>query len=278
MQKLKFGLALPYGSARSTAHLAQLAEQAGWDGVFLGDAIWCQDPMISLAAAAMLTERIRLGTMIIPAPLRRPWKIASEALALDQLSDGRLILGLGAGAVWMGWQAFPDEVQDTKSRAEILDESIDILSLLFQRKQVDYEGKHFHLKLTSMDPMHYPPAPVQQPRIPIWVPGLWPRKKSMSHVLKADGVFVEKLNAEGKGEEATPQDVCAMRDYIAEQRALSTPFDIIVSGQTARLSRTEQQDSLGAWREAGATWWVESMFSLSEEQAELRIRQGEPEM
>ena len=75
---MKFGLALPYGSARAAAKLSQLAEESGWDGCFMGDAIWCEDPMIALAAAAMVTSRIRLGTMIIPMPLRRPWKVASE--------------------------------------------------------------------------------------------------------------------------------------------------------------------------------------------------------
>src|SRR5574342_1432814 len=120
MPALKFGLALPYGSARMVAQLSQLAEEAGWDGCFMGDAIWCQDPMIALAAAAMTTRRIHLGTMIIPMPLRRPWKVASESLALDHLSGGRLMLGLGAGAVWMGWQSFPDEVTDKKARAEML--------------------------------------------------------------------------------------------------------------------------------------------------------------
>ena len=49
---MKYGIALPYANARMVAKLSQLAEEAGWDGVFLGDAIWCQDPMIGLAAAA----------------------------------------------------------------------------------------------------------------------------------------------------------------------------------------------------------------------------------
>ena len=99
---MKFGIALPYVDARTTADLARLAEDAGWDGVFMGDAIWCTDPLIALTAAAMVTSRIRLGVMVIPVPLRKPWKIASEAAALDNLSNGRLILGLGTGAVYMG--------------------------------------------------------------------------------------------------------------------------------------------------------------------------------
>jgi alkanesulfonate monooxygenase SsuD/methylene tetrahydromethanopterin reductase-like flavin-dependent oxidoreductase (luciferase family) len=98
MSTLKFGLALPYPGARSAANLSREAEEAGWDGVYMGDAIWCEDPMIALAAAAMSTSRIRLGTMVIPIPLRRPWKLASESIALDHLSAGRLTLGLGASA------------------------------------------------------------------------------------------------------------------------------------------------------------------------------------
>ncbi len=119
--------------------------------------------MIVLAAAAVNTSRIRLGTMVIPVPLRQPWKIASESVALDRLSNGRVTLGLGAGAVWMGWQAFPDTVTDPRLRAEMLDETIDILDLLYQRQPFDYDGKHYHLKLTQLDVQFYPPPPVQQP-------------------------------------------------------------------------------------------------------------------
>ncbi|MBP1632576.1 MAG: Luciferase-like protein, partial [Acidobacteria bacterium] len=138
---MKFGLGSYYGSARDTAECARLAEEAGWDGLFIGDAIWCVDPMVSLAAAAMVTSRIRLGTMVIPMPLRRPWKVASESAALDNLSGGRLILGLGAGAVYMGWQGFPDEPTDTRTRSQMLDESIDIITLLYQRRPFDFDGR-----------------------------------------------------------------------------------------------------------------------------------------
>ena len=278
MTTMKFGLALPYVSARIAARLSCLAEEAGWDGCFLGDAIWCEDPMIALAAAAMVTHRIRLGTMIIPMPLRRPWKVASESLALDHLSDGRLILGLGAGAVWMGWQGFLDEVTDTKARAEMLDEGIDILTLLYQRKQFDYDGKHYHLKLTLVDELHYPPRPVQQPRIPLWTVGIWPRKKSMERVLKCDGILVEKMNHEGKGEEVTPADIREIKAYIEANRTLTTPFDIVVGGKTAGLDKAQLQDKLLSWKEAGATWWIEGLIEASQEGAAERIRQGSPQL
>lgn len=278
MTALKFGLALPYGTPRAAAQLSQLAEASGWDGCFLGDAIWCEDPMIALAAAAMTTRRIRLGTLIIPVPLRRPWKVASESVALDRLSDGRLILGLGAGAVWMGWQGFPDEVTDTRARAEMLDESIDILTLLYQRKQFDYDGKHYHLKLTLVDEQHYPPKPVQQPRIPLWVVGIWPREKSMRRVLKCDGVIAEKMNRDGKAEEVTPADIRAMKAYVDANRTLTTPFDIVVTGNTAGLDPGQLQEKLLPYAQAGATWWVEGLMEEPDELLTDRIRRGPPQL
>lgn len=275
---MKFGVALPYGSARSTARLCQLAEEAGWDGCFMGDAIWCEDPMIALAAAAMVTQRIRLGTMVIPMPLRRPWKVASESVALDRLSDGRLILGLGAGAVWMGWQSFPDEVTDTRVRAEMLDESIDILTLLYKRKPFDYAGQHFHLKLTLLDEMHYPPRPVQQPRIPLWVVGIWPSQKSMQRVLKCDGVLLEKRNTEGQEADVTPADVREVQSFVQAQRTLTSPFDIVMQGESDHLAPAQRQEVLLEWKAAGVTWWIESLISLSEMEAAARLQPGSPQL
>lgn len=278
MPGLKFGLALPYNSAHKVAQWAALAEESGWDGLFLGDAVWCEDPMIGLAAAAMTTRRIRLGPMIIPAPLRVPWKIASESLALDRLSEGRLTLGLGAGAVWMGWSSFPDARTDAQARAEMLDETIDILTLLYQCKQFDYDGKHFRLKLTLMDEMHYPPRPVQQPRVPLWVPGIWPRRKSMQRVLMCDGVLTEKKNQEGMGEEVTAVDIQEIKAYVDANRTLTTPFDIVSIGRTAGLDTAQVQDQLLPRLDAGLTWWVEDMIGEAEEQVAGRIRQGPPRL
>ena len=273
---MKYGAALPYGSARVAANLAQIAEESGWDGVFLGDAIWCEDPMVCLAAASMVTSRIRLGTMVVPVPLRKPWKLASESIALDHLSNGRLTLGLGAGAVWMGWQAFPDETTDTKTRTEMLDETIDILDLLYQRKPFDYTSKHFHLKLTLLDEAYYPPKPIQQPRIPMWVPGIWPRMKSMRRILKCDGLLPQKMNAKGEFEEVTPDDLRQMKAYIDTNRALTTPFDIVVEGKTDGLSQSQVIEKIQEWAEAGATWWIEGLWEASEAQAANRLRQGPP--
>jgi hypothetical protein len=275
---MKFGLALTLSDARKTANIAHLAEEAGWDGFFVGDAIWCVDPIVALTAAAMTTSVIHLGIMVIPMPLRRPWKVASETAALDNLSGGRLILGLGTGAVWMGWQGFPDEVTDTRARAEMLDEGIDILTLLYRGKQFAYDGKHYHVRLTLVDEMHYPPPPLQKPRIPLWVVGAWPRMKSMKRVLKCDGLLPLKMNKEGKFEEVLPADIREMKIYVDANRTLPTPFDIVVEGKTGGLDRAQMRDKLYPWIEAGATWWIEDPGGESEDRILARIRQGPPQL
>src|SRR5256885_5827312 len=92
------GFVLPGGSATEQVQQAVLAEQAGWDGVFVWEAAYGVDAWSLLSAMAVRTERIRLGTMLTPLPWRRPWKVASQAATLDSLSNGRAIVCVGLGA------------------------------------------------------------------------------------------------------------------------------------------------------------------------------------
>lgn len=273
---MKIGLALPYNQSRSITLWAQLAEQMAWDGLFLGDAIWCEDPMLLLAAAAVKTSRIRLGTMIIPVPLRRPWKIASESIALDLLSEGRLILGLGTGATWMGWQGFPDEVTDPKTRTEMLEETMDILTVLHQSQQADYQGKHYHLRLTLLDEMYYPPKTVQQPRIPVWIPAICAQENSLRRALKGDGVIVEKRGSDGTPAEITPKDIAEIKGFVDANRSPITAFDIVVEGRTSALAAARRREKLIQLEQSGATWWIEGLWGEEPDKVTDIIQQGPP--
>jgi hypothetical protein len=167
----------------------------------------------------------------------------------------------------MGWQGFPDETTDQKARAEMLDECIVILTLLYRSKPFDYDGRHYHLKLSLVDEQYYPPQPLQQPRIPLWIPGIWPLQQSMQRALKCDGVFVEKMNQEP----VTPEDVRALKAYVDENRSLTTPFDIVATGSTAGLEPSLREQQMREWEEAGATWWIEGMWEATPEEVERRI-------
>ncbi len=167
-------------------------------------------------------------------------------------------------------------VSYTKARAEMLDETIDILTLLYQREPFDYDGKHYQLKLTRLDVQHYAPKPVQQPRIPLWTVGVWPRMKSMQRTLKGDGVILEKMSADGKGEPITPADVRDVTAFVEANRTLTTPFDIVVQGKIGELVRSERRDKMAAWQDAGVTWWIEAAYDASAEAVEAILRQGPP--
>ena len=112
---------------------------------------------MSLTAAAMQTESIRLGTLLTPLSRMRPWKLASETATLDQLSGGRVILAVGLGAVDTGFAAFGEET-DRRKRAELLDEGLDILTGLWRGQPFAYSGKHYQVQECTFMP---PPPPVQ---------------------------------------------------------------------------------------------------------------------
>lgn len=276
MPVTNFGIVLPYLNARETASLAKLAEESGWDGIFVGDAIWTQDPLILLTAAAMVTSRIRLGTMVLAMPLRDPRHLASESLALDILSEGRLILGLATGATWMGWQGFPQFPTDLPARNAMLSESIDILTRMHQSQQFDYDGQHYQVRLSQVDPMHYPPPSFQKPRVPIWIPAVWPRKQNMRRALKCDGIFPQKITPEGKFTELAPEDVAGMKTFFDQNRDPAAPFDICVEGKTTGLDAVQARQTVQPWVEAGATWWVESTWGMDQTALSERICQGPP--
>jgi len=270
---MKYGFVLPGGDARTAAELAAAAETAGWDGFFVWEAVWGVDPWVSLAAAAMLTERIRLGTLLTPLPLRKPWKLAGETATLDNLCNGRLILSVGLGAVDTGFANFGEPVE-RKTRAELLDEGLEILTGLWRGQPYTFDGQHYHLRPTDFPP---PPPPVQQPRIPIWVVGAWPRPPSMQRALRWDGLLPVKMDTGGQFAQLTPQDVAEMAAYTAARSDPQQPYDIIVEGLTPGDDARHSAEIVRPWATAGATWWIEAMWEDRDpDHVRKRILQGPP--
>ena len=167
------GFVLPGGPATEQLEQAVLAEQSGWDGVFVPELAYGVDAWSLLAAMAAHTQRIRLGTLLTPLPWRRPWKVASQVATVDQLSGGRAILAVGVGAAGTG---LPDtgEETDKRLRAERLDEEIDLVRTLWDGG-LSYHGEHYDFECEGSDLVGaVRPA---SGRIPIWVVGVWPRPR-----------------------------------------------------------------------------------------------------
>lgn len=274
---MKYGFVLPAGDARTAADFARDAERAGWDGFFVAETVWGVDAWVSLAAAAMQTQRIRLGTDLTPLSRMRPWKLASETATLDHLSNGRVILSVGLGALDTGFAAF-GEVTDRKTRAELLDEGLDILTGLWRGQPFGYSGKHYQVQPATFYP---PPPPVQQPRIPIWAVGAWPRPKSMRRVARYDGLMPYVLEADGQGRLPVPAEIPEMRRFVEQHRSETTPFDIIMEGETPGDDPAQVAAIIRPWADAGVTWWIESRWEVPRDAdglalAHQRLLQGPP--
>lgn len=291
---MQYGITLLTTGTASDPHvlaeLAQEAEEAGWDGVFLWDCIDVEktlgpsgrevcDPWIALAAIAVHTERIRLGPMVTPLSRRRPWKVARETVTLDHLSRGRLILAVGLGFTDDGGYAKVGEQLDRKIRAQMLDESLAILDGLWSGQPFRFQGVHYHV-----EEMTFLPTPVQRPRIPIWVVGIWPYRKSMNRVLAWDGVIPARRGEDGSFfAKMTPTDLQAMRAFLSDHRTRMTPFDIVVEGETPGSDLEQAHSIVRPLPEAGVTWWLEAVYGTPETQGGIegmraRIRQGPPRL
>ncbi len=279
---MHYGLTFPSIEARALAELAHEAEEAGWDGLFVWDLVWGTDAWVSLAAVAMRTERLRFGTMLTPLSRRRPWKVASEVATLDRLSNGRAILPVGLGAAGLDhtndWFSQVGEEIDRKKRAQMLDESLAILDGLWSGEKFNFDGEYYHIRDVT-----FAPTPVQTPRVPIWVVGAWPRMKSMSRVLRCDGVIPIKMNEDKSMVEMTPADIQAMKSYIDEHRTSTTPFDIIMEGETPGDDAEKAASIIRPLAESGVTWWLEAVWGTPETQGGLegmrrRVKQGPPKI
>ncbi|NJN44997.1 MAG: LLM class flavin-dependent oxidoreductase [Anaerolineae bacterium] len=146
---MKFGFVMPPVNPRETVDYAVEAEKFGWDGFFLSESMWSVDAWVCLAGAAMQTERIKLGTLLTPLSTMRPWKLAVEAATLDQLSGGRVIITIGMGALDIGFAEWGEET-DLRTRAELVDEGIDIIYQCWHGKPFSHRGKHYTIDLSHL--------------------------------------------------------------------------------------------------------------------------------
>jgi alkanesulfonate monooxygenase SsuD/methylene tetrahydromethanopterin reductase-like flavin-dependent oxidoreductase (luciferase family) len=274
---MRYGFILPNGGAREAAELAEVAESAGWDGFFVWEPTWGNDAWVMLTAAAMRTSRIRLGTMLTPLPKRKPWEVASQSMTLDNLSGGRVILSVGLGAPEPRFYMFEDD-PGRKARAEMLDEGLEMIQLMWKGEAFSYEGRHYHAHRPDI---MIPPPATQQPRITTWVVGLWPAPRSMARVARFDGWLPNYKQPEGLNrpdQDGLAEGVAWLREGRARVGLSMDGFDIVAEGTTEPGPAAAAE--VAAWREAGATWWLEANWSVPEDQAYAasldRLRAGPP--
>ena len=263
---MRFGFVVPYADAREFAELAALGEQQGWDGVFTWEAVWGEAAWVVLGAAAMATERIRLGTLLTPASRWRPWDLASAVGTVDRLSKGRVVMSVGLGALHEGWTAFEAD-EGRKVRAEKLDECLAVYDGLMRGQPFTYEGKHFSASPTDHN---VPPHPAQRPRPPVWVVGAKvpgrTRQPSVERAARWDGLLPSFLGNNGHRDMTGPDELA---ELVSEVKTLRTaaglaagPYDVIIEADSTREFVQLDPPEPRAWEDAGATWWMESWWTI----------------
>ncbi len=261
-----------FADPRLLAALARQAEEAGWDGFFLMDALEFEgqpnvDTWITLAAIAAVTQRIRLGPMVTPLPQRRPWKVAREVVTLDHLAGGRLILGLGLGDAPEADLARFGAVTDLRVRGAMVDEALEVIAGLLSGRTFAYTGRHYRVGETT-----FLPQPLQ-PRVPIWIGASDPlvKRAALRRAARFDGVFPIGLDR-------PPDEVRVIANYIRARRDPEVPFDIAIPAAFPPRDAANHAARIAAYAAAGATWLVGGIgpwFDTVEEARQM-VRSGPP--
>ncbi|MCE7990080.1 MAG: LLM class flavin-dependent oxidoreductase [Caldilinea sp. CFX5] len=269
---MRYGLEIiPFGrfsDPRIVMQVAQIAEAAGWQGLWLWDHLvfpWAVgDPWITLAAVASATRSMKLITGVAPLPRYRPHLLARQMTSLDLLSGGRLIFGTGLG-IPSDFTPF-GEPGSAKTRAAMTDEGLTLLTRLWSGEEVTHQGQFYQAQQ-----VRFLPTPVQRPRIPVWIGGDSPA--ALRRAARWDGwimgVIDEQCNVT-----KSPAQIAAQVAQIRQYRSSSEPFEVAIDG----TSKAGDNALAREYAAAGATWWFEAIFETRgplEEQIE-RIKAGPP--
>jgi alkanesulfonate monooxygenase SsuD/methylene tetrahydromethanopterin reductase-like flavin-dependent oxidoreductase (luciferase family) len=280
---MKYGLFLPlfgdFADPARAVDVAKLAEEGGWDGLFVwdhlygGEGVPVGDAFVALAAIAATTTRLRLGPLVTPLTRRRPWVVARQTTSLDYVSRGRLIFGTGLGDE--GWHgevnAFAELAQEEEQRVALLDESLALLLQFWSGKPVRHDGEWLHV-----DSAAFLPTPLQQPRIRVWVSARWPRRTPLRRAALVDGILPIFTDERDMNAVADPGEVRKIREEV--MRCGAPPqHDLVLRGRLGPNWTAESCDRLRVLENAGTTWWLES-FDRDESASSVfeRVSAGPP--
>lgn len=169
--------------------------------------------------------------------------VAREIVTLDRLSGGRAILGAGIGSPVMDEYGTFGEQTDQAALAEMLDESLEVISGLCSGQEFSHTGPHYRV-----DAATFLPGPVQKPRIPIWIAATVPHRRPLTRAARWDGAVLARVSA-GADIELTPDEIRASVNTLMATRPDLTGFDVALVSN--RLPSDVQ-----AFAQLGVTWWL----------------------
>ncbi len=269
MRPVKFGLYFPQAGLSFPAirERAQLADRLGFDSILFVDHMWSRGQMeldhleawTLMSAIAAVTERIRIGALVLCNSYRNPAFLAKMASSLDVVSNGRLLLGIGAGWMEEEYHAYGYPFPRPRIRIEQLEEGLQIMKRLFTEKRATFQGKYYVLADAVNEP-----KPIQKPHPPILIGGAGEQL-----LLKVVARHADIWNCPNNQAAALPRKLEVLRRHCADIGR--DPDEIEVSEQVVIVLGADEQSFLEKWRRAKKT--IGSIFDL--EQTSFR---GMPEL
>jgi alkanesulfonate monooxygenase SsuD/methylene tetrahydromethanopterin reductase-like flavin-dependent oxidoreductase (luciferase family) len=265
---MRFALHVPnFAEPGELVELGVEAEASGWDGMFLWDHVFggpafpvpMADPWVVLGALAVRTSSLRLGTAVTPLARRRPQKVAREAVTVDRLSGGRMVLGVGLGNPPEEYSAFGEPAERSTAAAR-LDEALEVVTGLWSGEPFDHDGAGYTVRGAR-----FLPPPVQQPRIPVWAAAVVPHRAPLVRAARWDGLVLAALDDTGGIDPLAPDRLRDALAAVGVVRGSLDGFDAAVV--TPGLPPA---GDLAAYEELGATWvlatgWMEQVHELAGE-------------
>lgn len=271
---MKYGIeVVPFGGyadPKAIVELAVAAESAGWQGLWIWDHIsfpyGVADPWITLAMIAQATGTLNLVSGVAVLPRYRPQVLWRILTSLDIASRGRLILGVGSGAIQSEFASFA-EVDDPRVRAGMLDEGLDLLVEMWRGETLDHRAEYYTASGIALTPQ-----PVQKPRPRIWIGG--DTNPALRRAARWDGWIIGTVDENSKITR-TPEQLEAQVGYIQGHRSGGDAFDVAIDGITSGPGDTSL---VREYEAAGATWYFEILFGLRGSHQEMlkRVKAGPP--
>ena len=269
----------PRSDYNATKILAQHAEATGWDGIWLADhflpdedeLIPIHESWITLAALARDVPRVRLGTLVAGNTYRHPALLANMVATLDNLADGRVVLGLGAGWQQNEHEAYGLDYGTTGSRLDRLEEACQILKGLFAEDYFDFTGNYYQLKRAPLSPKP------KQHKLPLMIGGggekrtlritaqyadewnVWGDVDILTHKM---AILDQHCEAVGRDPKEIERSAVALLFLSDDQKYLQSIKDTDIAMPTIIGNVNEVIDTVGALKEIGVKELIVPDFTL----------------
>lgn len=240
MSRIKFGLFLPQVGVpfEVIRERVQLADRLGFHSVWFVDHMWSRglpdldhlEAWTVMSATAAVTQRLGIGTLVLCNSYRHPALLAKMAASLDQVSNGRLLLGLGAGWMEEEYRAYGYSFPSARVRIEQLEEAVALIKLMLTQPRTSFQGKYY-----GVDEAVNNPKPVQKPHPPILIGGAGERR-----LLRVVAEHADIWNCPNNAAQALPQKLEVLQRHC--DAVGRDPQAIEVSEQCVMVLGRDEKD------------------------------------